>query len=276
MKTRFTLAALLASICLYSPPASAQQAMSVADYPVTTGYVVRDYPSTGVPLLSWFNFWYVFGDNHLRQIFALPLGDEIHLSFLDNSGSDTIGYSVGHYAVTNIPWESYQGWCGGLGCVEWIGPHPPDTEFVLIGFSFWFTDNDHHLRQISIRETNGYLAVMYNDKSYDKPFGYTVEYSWVPRSKVLAKGNWGDGGKKTIKAQAGTVPDGAVVLQSFDVSYISLDHHVQRLAVSPREVSLYDHNHDDAIRTRVGWVKVTNSTKPPIEPPIEPPILQLR
>lgn len=272
MTARFASVAALTAVCLLSAQASAYDLLSVSDYPVTTGYVIQDYPSEGTPLLSWFDFTYVFSDHHLRQAFVMPISDDIHLSYMDDSGTDTIGYSVGHYDVSGVPWESVSGSCAEVACRVSLPDKPADSEFVLVGFAVWFKNGDHHLRQLTIGESDGTLTVWLGDKLYDDPVGFKVDYSWVPQSRIVSQGYWGDGGTETIWAPDGEIPDGQIVLQGFTASYIDLDHHVTRLAVYPEEVSLYDKNRDDAIRGSVRWVELATSRWPfePIDPGFDP------
>jgi hypothetical protein len=253
---------------------AAQTLMSVDDYPVTSGYVVRDYDAHGAtPLLAWFDYFYVFSDHHIRQIFALPLANDVHVSFMDDDGEDTIGYSVGHWATSGVPWRSITSGCAGLSCVETLTDKPAGSVFVLVGFSVWFKNSDHHLRQLSINENDGKLVVWFGDKGYDDPVGFRVDYGWVPQNRVLAQGEWGDGGTADIYAPYGEIPDGPIVIRGFNASYIELDHHVSRLAVYPDQISLYDKNRDDAIRGNVRWAKLGRAKSPYF--PADPPVLEV-
>jgi hypothetical protein len=260
----------LAFVCLQGG-ASAQQLITVDDYPVTPGFVIRDYPSNpGTPLLSWFHLWYVFSDHHLENISVLPIGDDIQLSLLDEDGNDTIGYTVGHYLYPDVPWESVSDTCsGGLSCVVQLAEKPDDSEFVLVGFDAEFTNGDHHLRQLSIFESEGKLVVWFGDQYFDDPIAFRVDFSWIPRKQVLSQGHWGNGsGSGHVYAPFDELPKGPVVLQGFAANYLDDDHHLAHLAVSPDEVRLSDKNCDDSMAGQVKWLELApdeSGQPPPID-----------
>jgi hypothetical protein len=274
MRIRSAAAVVLAAICLHTSASSAQELISIEDYPVTTGYVIEDYPIDGrTPLLSWFDFGYVFSDHHLRQMFVRPMSnDTIHLSYMDDDGEDTIGYSVGHWALDGVPWRSVSGSCPEVACKVQLGNIPADSEFVLIGFSVWFKNSDHHLRRLLIQENDGELTVWLGDKNSDDPVGFRVDFSWVPQDEIVATGQWGDGDTESIFAPDGEIPDGPIVLRGFSANYIDLDHHVTRFAVYPDQISLYDKNRDDAMRGSVRWAQL-RTWRNPFDPPL-PPIFE--
>jgi hypothetical protein len=266
-----SLGCVAAMACLYASTGSAQQLITVDDYPVWTGVVVRDYPTGGgTPLLSWFDFWYVFPDHHLQTISVLPIGDDIELSLRDDDNNDAIGYSVGHFLYPNVSWESVSERCSsGISCVTQLSPKPDGSAFVLVGFEVEYLNDDHHLRQLSIFESDGKLVVWFGDRWFDDDFAFRVDYSWVPGDRILSQGHWGDGsGNGRIFAPSGELPDGPIAIQGFAASYLDDDHHVGRLAVSPDEVNLYDDDRDDAMRGQVKWVELApDEIKEP--PPID-------
>ncbi|HVJ20535.1 MAG TPA: hypothetical protein VM686_34215 [Polyangiaceae bacterium] len=278
-----TLNCVMALIGLYPGTGSAQQLITVDDYPVHHGFHVRDYPTgTGTPLLSWFDLWYVFPDHHIQQIGVLPTGNDIEISFRDDDNDDMTGYSVGHYIYPNVPWESASEICSsGLSCVTQLSPKPDDSEFVLIGFEAEYLDGDHHLRQLSIFESEGKLVVWFGDQYFDDDMAFRVDYSWVPRKNIVSMGHWGDGSSNgRIYAPSGELPNGPIVIQGFAANYLDDDHHVGRLAVSPDEVDLYDDDHDDAMRGQVKWLELApdESGKPPpidVKGAFEPPPLEM-
>jgi hypothetical protein len=179
------VAALAATTATASADDVGAQVVQEANGIATAGPTSVPYHHSGALLLDHFYFRDVNDDQHLKVLEALPSSaGRLFVAFSDQSRDEQFEYRVAHQRISStgtIPGSLYRTGCHGY-CRTKITVPPGDHVFVISGFSFLFADGDHHIDQISISESNGYLTHSFNDKNDDDEYSAVVDYVWVPRS----------------------------------------------------------------------------------------------
>jgi hypothetical protein len=119
-------------------------------------------------------------DHHLKDIAILENDGMLTISFADrhfDPSEDTILWSL-QYAY--VPGDLFAGvgeW-SATGAHDRVIGQIPVGQVVLRGFRFTFTNDDHHIQQISVRpNTGGTVFLTYRDVNGDDPFDF--EYRWA-------------------------------------------------------------------------------------------------
>jgi len=220
------------------------------------GSITRDYAIDGLPLLKSFRFSWS-SDHHIGSIRVKPGSpvadpspesmapglDDINLIFKDDSSSNEYKFHVEHANLLGASVERRKAFdfCKGE-CVQQLIRPEGETEFVIIGFSFWFTGNrDHHIDRIGILENNVTVSVVYADKNADDTYKWELEYAYVPTSFIAAKGQVG--GLESTADNPGSDSKGFGVGASnahlpsvirgfmFDFDKSGADRHLRRIGV---------------------------------------------
>lgn len=270
-----------------------------------TQFEVRNYSSNGVPLLQNFYFRYSSGDRHalvLETRPGLPAANQINLGYYDDSRNDDYFYKVAHYNIpdTGIQTETITSVFSGTD-VRVVSRPGPDFTFVLIGFSFRYSGEDHHIGTVGIIEEDrndgqSNIYISFNDRNDDDVFLYDVEYAWVPDSFFLSTGEVGGvvsdnrgGDSASIPAGLGgtTIP----VIRGFKFAFGGScegsgneDHHIREIGVltasttsGDLEAYYSDVNYDDTFCWEVEWAllnrirAIADSTNQIVFDPGSPP-----
>jgi hypothetical protein len=215
----------------------------------TSGTTQRFLATPETRLLDEFRFRFTNGDHHVRFIGASvsPGSSYLTLGLTDVNGDDRYDYTVGHQRVpgTGIVTGVFSRYCIS-SCSEAISKPAGDYQFVLMGFALQYIgtldEEDHHVDEIGVGESNGVLKAWLNDRNNDDLMHAYVRYAWVPRSMlgtiVSSQGTRSDG-FGTYSARPG-----AKVLMGFRFDGTVLDNHVREVGVllhpNTYEVRFYD------------------------------------
>jgi hypothetical protein len=233
-----TAVAAAAVLTVATNPASAddvgilalQQVSGVAE-----GGIDLPYNAPGTPLLGHFFYRYLNEDNHLKTMAAFPSPPSgtgvIAIAFADSFPDDDYEYRIGHQRVspTGLSPGRLTDRCRGQ-CTRSIARPSGDVVFVITGFNFGYTDDDHHMDAIGIIENNGQLTHWFNDQNDDDEYRVTLDYFWVPRSRFSSVTSVSG----TVHAAGNvtrSVPAGEKVIRGFHVNNVnsggSGDNHIK-------------------------------------------------
>lgn len=285
----------LAVLCLYSPRAAAIEILGYAD-----SGTFQPYPINGAPLLEAFYIRYNSGDNHIEsyavepaspapnpspQSSNVPAG-QIFLTLQDKDRDDKIFYKVEHADVPDALIRSKTfDFCRG-SCRLPLDRPSRDHVFVIIGFSFFFPGDDHHLRRIGLWEENGEVHAHYADENGDDLFKFELEYVYLPPAMVAKTGH--ESGNGVLGGERRPIDvcpaPGPVVIRGFDFEFHSYscylvltcqDQHIREIGVlTPGhnlEVYYSDRNPDssgDKFNWGVDWAALASAPPSPGPLPI--------
>lgn len=227
----------------------------------STAGTFQPYPVAGVPLLESFYMRYTSGDNHVEAVAvepASPIPDpspessavpsgQIFITLQDNDRDDQIFYQVEHAEVpaTGVQRRKTFDFCRKT-CSWQLDRPSPDHVFVIVGFSFFFPADDHHLRRIGLWEQDGVLHAHFKDEDdsdSDDVYKFELEYAYLPPAMVARLGHSsgndvvGGGERKPIDACG---PASRIVIRGFDFEFRPVscylfstcqDQHIRELGV---------------------------------------------
>lgn len=200
----------------------------------TVGPTNVRYETSSPLLLDHFYFRDVNDDQHLKVLEVLPsANDRMFLAFSDQSEDEQFEFQVAHQRIPAagvLSRQLYRTGCHGY-CATKIDVPTGDYVFVISGFSFTFSDGDHHIDQVGIELLNGYVYQRFNDSNDDDEFSALVNYVWVPRSAFsffeTLTGTPANRGQVTRDVAAGHK-----VIQSFNAQNVEndgeADNHIKR------------------------------------------------
>ena len=166
-RNKFLLTFTAVALVVMATPAAAQMQIQTLNNVVGTanGTVFPSTTVSGAPLLAAFRYFFIDGDHHIRKIAAMPLPQQsaVEVAFADENGDDRYSYGVAHHWVdpTGITQHSFHGGCAGRCIVQLFTRPPGDFQFVLTGFRVQFENGDHHLDELGITESNGFLTTVF-------------------------------------------------------------------------------------------------------------------
>jgi len=236
----------LATVLLATPAAAA--ATEVTGF--ATGTVYRAFSSSGTALLDHFYYRYSDGDEHLRHISALPQSNgTIQIAFHDINADNKYFYRVAHQHTgsTSITHGSFTDTCIGT-CTRTVTRPSPDHVFVLVGFRFYFTGDDHHIDEISVFENSGQVTTSFNDQNDDDTFVTNIRYAWVPRTRFSSM-NEISGTVADTSGVRRNVTAGTAVIRGFSFNNNgtggSGDDHIRELGIMTNSTSIDIYYGDD-------------------------------
>jgi hypothetical protein len=263
------------------------------------GGAFKQYPVTGVPLLETFYFRYTSGDNHVESIAVEPASPipnpspessnvpagQIFVTLQDNSRDDQIFYKVEHTAVPDgVHRRKTFDFCRRT-CRLPLDRPSRDHVFVIVGFSFFFPADDHHLRRVGLWEQDGEVHVHFADEDAgdsDDVFRFELEYVYLPPAMVAKTGHEsGDGVRGGERRAIDVCPaPGPIVIRGFDFEFqpytcylfwTCQDQHIREIGVltpgNNIEVYYADKNPDsagDKFNWGVDWAALASAPPPPI------------
>jgi len=126
-------------------------------------------------ILTGFSFQFKDGDRQIKKVAIKRINDELEVSFGDQTPSDPYVWSV-QYAIVpraNLVREQTirRSTMGSARVARLPG------RAVIQGFSFEFTNADHHLRDFKVDLQNNQLAVNFQDNNLDDPVAWSVDYA---------------------------------------------------------------------------------------------------
>ena len=254
---KFIAVPALAAALLIALPASAQSVEGFSP----GGYSYPALRVDGAPLLKSFYFRYSSDDHHIQSIAMQPHKPQLGkatVAFGDNNNDDDYYYKGEFAPYYGTIWrrEVPLTVCTGSCFIPLQRPADPQNwAFVITGFRVFFRGDDHHIDQLRVTESNGYVTVAYNDKNDDDSFAWELQYAYVPRSRFTSLGSR-TGSAKGAQGVDYLVGNG--VLRGFNFDFASEDHHIKDLGVMLRnngrlEVYYGDHNVDDSFSWQVDY-----------------------
>jgi hypothetical protein len=212
-----------------------QEVSGIADRPTSVSY-----STTGALLLHHFFFRDVNDDQHLDTMEARPTDGKLQVAFSDESRDEQYEYRVGHQRISAtglVRGHIVDEGCTGR-CNRDISPPPGDWVFVLTGFKFTYSSGDHHVDEIGILENEGTLTHYYNDQNDDDRYNATIDYMWVPRTRLSSVSSVAgtDGFNGSVRKP---VPSGNKVIRGFHLDNLDAgDRHIKRFGVVTRSTEV--------------------------------------
>ena len=224
------------------------------------GVTIAPYRIDGTPLLDSFYLRYNDSDHHVEslRVEPRPLTDSLFVSLADVNGDDDYYYSVEHRDSldTGITANFVSGFCRG-SCLLPLTP-PPNSVFVLTGFSFQFTNGDHHLDRIGIVREGNSVRTYFDDENDDDEYVVTVGYAWIPAIRATPSRV---SGTATGATQVPMTNGPNTVISGFFFNYDDPDHHLREIGVltGTTDLQLFyaDRNADDSFTYTVDLTLLT-------------------
>lgn len=208
----------------------------------------------GWPGLQTVEFRFSSQDHHILRLGAYLDQGKVHTQFRDNNPDDYYSWKVGYESIQGpgiISGSAFNS-CDGGECVSLTERPPGDYVFVISGFTFSYLGFDHHIDRVMVWENQGQLRVRFADKNNDDKYQYSVQYVWVPRSKVSQVVARSGSGKREALA---AIPRGKAVISGFSFDFANDDHHIRNFGLSAIDgnlkVGFGDKNGDDLFRYNV-------------------------
>jgi hypothetical protein len=227
-----------------------------------------DVPYIASSGLAGFSFNYSSDDHHIKTVKAIANNDKLEYSYRDKNADDKYIWTISRVQIPAKDNKSYvtSGSCkrSGLYKLGDFGEYIP----VLKGFSFNFTNEDHHLRDIGIRiiKISGiwYVEVNYSDKNGDDTFQWSVTYALIHNSNLISDIPYEYTGSAKSSTQVNLASNmNNPVLNGFRFYYSksNMDRHIDRIGVNLYPNLLKVRFHDESPSDNYIWSVWYNGLK---------------